>query len=217
MRKHIYRRNRLTESKIRGRRLTEGTWNFGVIHSGDMPSLTYACFDWFADDMYDECYDAFVKGKSQSELGKLEDKYGSIQDSPEYERFEEDFTTEYMSNIDVDRILFEDTQRDIEEMVDEANGDIFDEFEDWADKNWAEGFDQFQYFDFAPYTRRDVYVTTSSYGTRFSPIVIEYGYYEGAKLTALGKEIDEIDDYRASAELSRIVKEHLNAIISELA
>ena len=217
MRKHIYRRNRLTESKIRGRRLTEGTRNFGVIHSGDMPSLTYACFDWFADDMYDECYDAFVKGKSYSELGKLEDKYGSIQESPEYERFEEDFTTEYMSNIDVDRILFEYTQRDIEEMVDEANGDIFDEFEDWADKNWAEGFDQFQYFDFAPYTRRDVYVTAPSYGTRFSPIVIEYGYYGGAKLTALGKEIDEIDDYHASAELSRIVKEHLNAIISELA
>lgn len=217
MRKHIYRRNRLTESKIRGRRLTEGTRNFGVIDSGDMPSLTYACFDWFEDDMYDECFKAFVKGKSQSELDELEDKYDIIQDSPEYERFEEDFTAEYMSNIDVDRILFEYTQRDIEEMVDDANGDIFDEFEDWADKNWAEGFDQFQYFDFAPYTRRDVYVTTPSYGTRFSPIVIEYGYYEGAKLTALGKEIDEIDDYHASAELSRIVKEHLNAIISELA
>lgn len=217
MRKRIYRRNRLTESKIRGRRLTEGTRNFGAVHSGDMPSLTYVCFDWFEDDMYDECFKAFVKGKSYSELGKLEDKYDSIQDSPEYERFEEDFTTEYMSNIDVDRILFEDTQRDIEEMVDKANRDIFDEFEDWADENWAEGFDQFQYFDFVPNISRDVYFTTSSYGTQFSPIVIEYGYYEGAKLTALGEDIDEIEDSAASKELSRIVKKHLNAIISELA
>lgn len=217
MRKRIYRRNRLTESKIRGRRLTEGTRNFGVIDSGDMPSLTYACFDWFADDMYNECYEEFVKGKSYSELGKLEDKYGSIQDSPEYERFEEDFSSEYMSNIDVDRILFEDTQRDIEEMVDGENWEIFNEFEDWVEKNWAEGFDRFQHFDFVPNTSRDVYFTTYSYGTQFSPIVIEYGYYEGAKLTALGKEIEYIDDRTASAELSRIVKKHLNAIISELA
>lgn len=217
MRKRIYRRNRLTESKIGGRRrLTEGTRNFGVIDSGDMPSLTYECFDWFADDMYDECYDAFVKGKSQSELDELEEEYDSIQDSPEYERFEEDFTTEYMNGINVDRILFEYTQRDIEEMVDEANWEIFDEFEDWADKNWAEGFDQFQYFDFAPNTSRDVYVTTPSYGTRFSPIVIEYGYYEGAKLTALGKEIEYIDDRDASAVLSQIVEKYLSAIISKL-
>ena len=75
MRKRIYRRNRLTESKIRGRRLTEGTRIFGEIDSGDMPSITFECFDWFADYMYDECRKAFVEGKSQSELDELEDKY----------------------------------------------------------------------------------------------------------------------------------------------
>ena len=213
MRKHIYRRNRLTESKIRGRRLTEGTRIFGEIDSGDMPSITFECFDWFEDDMYDECYEEFVKGKSQSKLDELEDKYGSIQDSPEYGRFEKDFTTEYMNRLFADIVLFEDTQRDVERIVDEANDDIRYEFRNWVAKHYGDDY----VVDFRPYLtvpKRFSGVYTSG---DFSPIVIDYGYYKGALLTALGEKIDEYGDSATSAELSRIVEKHLNAIISELA
>ena len=231
MRKHIYRRNRLTESKIRGRRLTEGKY------LPYLPVFKYICFEWFREDMLDECYDDYRKQISPEMWQQLTDEYGIVAESPQYIKFEKRYVEKYLRRVERRYTNILDDDFSLQKAVDEANEAIWDEFYNYLGDNddlWllydvengvtAEERDRFietaedalfkgRVFPSANIYDDDVYasdsVSTPDGFVKFSPIIIEYGHGEGAMLTGLTIAIRELEFPELSDKLYEITRKHL--------
>lgn len=197
------------------KQLTEGTSNFGIDNSANLPELSYAFVDDCLDYLYTDGTRVFKAEHTPEEIATMEDKYNSIYDAPAFQRFFEDFIVDYLDKFPVELLLYEGSQKDVENMVDDANDNILHDFHHWAEAHLTdEEIADFDNTNTPNLRRRNVY--TSDY---FSPIIIEFGYYDGARIVAWGdvfEAVEAVVGSHAAGELERITEEHLNFLINKL-
>lgn len=207
-------RRRIVESRTR-RRLNEGTNNFGHKGAG-FPSLEFTCWDWVADDLYNDVTMDFIKNHTSSQLDKLVDEYGDVIDSPEFADFQDEYEKEHIDDY-VTGVLAYITDKELKELVDDCNTDIRMAYDNWIQQHESEFDDEkFEELDYFEFDCKSSLHHGDYYGS--GPVMIENGYYSGAKLCVDDDNLEELEGIDESVYkfMVKVVPDEINKVINRI-